>query len=96
MKTCSYRGAKPQQPNEYLFCVADPEARYGMTSCGYCSICCPKYDMKRRGQSPVEFGPSQRHRFVSGYESILNCPCVGFHLYLYVMNTSNFIIDLVL
>lgn len=77
MKTCSFRDAQPTATNRYLFCETNPEAGYGLTECGNCCLCHPKYDVKKRGQSVINFGPGQRHHFVNGYEAILNCPCVS-------------------
>jgi hypothetical protein len=87
MKTCSFRNVIPDESNKYLFCVTNPEARHAMTACGNCGLCYPKYNVKKRGQPSVEFGPAQRHQFVNKYESILNCPCVSFSIsqtYIYV------------
>ena len=79
MKTCSFRDAQPRSVDEGLFCRSEPEARYAMTDCGNCGLCCPKYDVKRREGPPVvQFGPAQRHQFVNKYEAILNCPAVSF------------------
>lgn len=80
MKTCSFGNVQPQQPNKYLFCSIDPQARHEMTACGNCGLCYPKYDVKKRpdGRPPIVFGiESRRHQFVSKYETILNCPCVS-------------------
>lgn len=73
MKTCSFRFARPRTLQEGLFCLSEPEARYDLTACGNCAICCPKYSMKYRAQpSIIDFSPGHRHRFVNGYEVILN------------------------
>jgi hypothetical protein len=80
MKTCSFRGVKPDKSNRSLFCRTDPVARHGMTACGNCCLCYPKYDVNKRGQPSVQFGPAQRHQFVNKYEAILNCPTVSFRL----------------
>jgi len=79
MKTCSFRDVQPQEPNKFLFCSTDPEARHEMIDCGNCGLCYPMYDKKKRGQPSVEFRlASRRHKFVNKYETILNCPCVSF------------------
>lgn len=77
MKTCSFRRVKPDQTNKNLFCFTDPIARHGMIACGNCCLCYPKYDVIKRAQSAVLFGPAQRHQFVNKYEAILNCPSVS-------------------
>ena len=67
MKTCSFRDAQPRSLTEGLFCLQLPECRYTMKACGHCELC--------RSLSPsVQFDQYQRHRFVNGYETILNCP----------------------
>jgi hypothetical protein len=78
MKTCSLRNVQTRSYDEGLFCRDEPEARHGMKQCGNCCLCTPKYDVKRRGQSSVQFGASQRHQFVNKYQAILNCPAVSF------------------
>lgn len=93
MKTCPFRGAKPDllSKNRGLFCKIDPQTRYGMTQCQLngCLLCFPKQEIivVRRQSTPnhptkfyepvVQFLPQQKHRFVSGYEAILNCPVVS-------------------
>ena len=78
MKTCSYREAQPiMDLPEGLFCINEPQARYGMTQCNQlsCSLCYPSYKLTYRQDKPlIEFGPNQQHRFSNGYRSILNCP----------------------
>ena len=74
MKTCSFRNAKPRSSDEGLFCHEEPDARYALLPCNNCPLCMPPYDVARRQQPAVRFGPSQRHRFVNGYQTILNCP----------------------
>lgn len=68
MKTCSFRQAQPRSTTEGLFCLQLPECRYTMKTCGKnCEIC--------SSSSPsVQFNQYQRHRFINGYETILNCP----------------------
>lgn len=73
MKTCSFRFARPRTLQEGLFCVREPEARYDLSACGNCALCCPKYSLKYRPKPfIVDFSPGHRHRFVHGYEAILN------------------------
>lgn len=67
MKTCSFRDAQPRSTTEGLFCLQSPECRYTMKACGHCELCRPS-------SSSVQFDHYQRHRFVNGYEAILNCP----------------------
>ena len=74
MKTCSFRFARPRTLQEGLFCLYEPEARYELSACGNCGLCCPKYSLKyRTKQTIVDFSQGHRHRFVNGYEVILNC-----------------------
>jgi hypothetical protein len=77
MKTCSFREAQPTASNRHLFCQTNPEARYGMTACGNCGLCYPKYDVKRRGQPVIKFDATHSHHFANKYQTILNCPCVS-------------------
>jgi len=78
MKTCSFRFARPRSLNEGLFCLQDPEARYELAACGNCGLCYPQYDMTHRlNKFVVKFNQAHRHRFVNGYEAILNCSAVG-------------------
>ena len=73
MKTCSFRFARPRTLQEGLFCLHEPEARYDFTACGNCALCCPKYSMKYRAKPSIaDFSAGHRHRFVNGYEVILN------------------------
>ena len=73
MKTCSFRYARPRTLQEGLFCLNEPEARYDLTACGNCALCYPKYSMKYHLKpSIVDFNAGHRHRFVNGYEVILN------------------------
>ncbi|CAF5175457.1 unnamed protein product, partial [Rotaria magnacalcarata] len=83
MKTCSYHKAEPRSLTEGLFSANLPECRYTMTPCGNCKLCQPVTDLKYRRQAPIIFNRYEKHRFVSGYESILNCPAT--------CNTKNFI-----
>ena len=85
MKTCSFRGARTdyrRQPG--LFCRDAPQAQYGMIQCQQrtCHFCFPLQDIQAvrlRQQtyvSVVKFSSAQKHRFLNGYEAILNCPTV--------------------
>lgn len=74
MKTCSFRNAQPRSKIEGIFCSKIPECHYKMTPCGQCSLCQTSVDMRYRQQAPVLFNRREKHRFVNGYESILNCP----------------------
>ncbi|CAF1196813.1 unnamed protein product [Rotaria magnacalcarata] len=74
MKTCSFRDAQPRSSTEGIFCSTIPECRYTMTACGNCKLCSTSIDIPYRQQVPVLFNRYERHRFVNGYESILNCP----------------------
>lgn len=69
MKTCSFRGAQPQPSSEGLFCSQTPACRYTMTACGHCDLC-----RSTRLPLSIPFNQYERHRFVNGYESILNAP----------------------
>jgi hypothetical protein len=80
MKTCSFRGVRPSTANKFLFCQIDPTADHEMSDCGNCGLCCPKYNIEKRGggQPSVQFGStSKRHQFANKYETILNCPTVS-------------------
>ena len=87
MKTCSYNDAQPRSFNKRIFCLDPPQCLYAMSKCGHCDLCTPfyhtDYDHVCQQQSPVLFDNYNRHRFVNGYESILNCPVN--------CNTKNFI-----
>ncbi|CAF1164515.1 unnamed protein product [Adineta ricciae] len=39
MKTCSYRSATVRSDHEGLYCMDEPEARYGLLPCNKCSLC---------------------------------------------------------
>ncbi len=94
MKTCSFRGARPYLPQQYhhyhgLFCYDEPQIRYGMTSCQQrtCHFCFPLPEImtirvrqqQQQYEAVVPFLLAQKHRFVNGYEAILNCPTVSFY-----------------
>ncbi|CAF1431374.1 unnamed protein product [Adineta steineri] len=80
MKTCSFRNAKPSLYNHHgIFCIDEPKALYGLEPCEQvtCRFCFPIQDVLIRGrqnQPVVQFSSAQKHRFVNGYEAILNCP----------------------
>ena len=82
MKTCTFRESQPRrlirQNNEQegLLCEIEPRARYGMMSCGnrQCFLC---QSIKSKSSSVViEFSDKQIHRFINGYQAILNCSAV--------------------
>lgn len=79
MKTCSYRGAQPRSIHEGIFCLEPPQCLYAMSKCNQCELCTPL----NSNVSSVLFEHFSKHRFVNGYESILNCPVD--------CNTKNFI-----
>ena len=74
MKTCLFRNAKPRSVDEGLFCIDEPDIRYGFSPCNNCPLCVPPYDVARRQQSAIRFGPKHKFRFLNGYQTILNCP----------------------
>jgi hypothetical protein len=74
MKTCSFRGAQPRVHNEGVFCNEEPVIRFGLSPCNNCPLCVPHYDITRRQQPTIRFGPCQKYRFINGYQTILNCP----------------------
>lgn len=90
MKTCHFRGARPlSSPHHGLFSIDEPKIRYGMVPCRArtCHFCFPSSSIARirvqkeeKTEAVVQFSPTQKHRFVSGYEAILNCPTVRFSL----------------
>ena len=67
MKTCSFRQVQPKSTKECLFCQQAPECHHALRACGYCELC-------RSSSTSIEFDRYHRHRFVNGYEAILNCP----------------------
>ena len=82
MKTCTFRESQPRrlvrQNNEQegLLCEIEPCARYGMMPCGnrQCFLC---QSIKSKSSSVViEFSDKQIHRFINGYQAILNCSAV--------------------
>ena len=77
MKTCSFRNVQRVEKDKGLFCLTDPQARHEMAACDNCGLCYPRYDVEKRGQLSVQFGPAQRHQFLNKYETILNCPSVS-------------------
>jgi hypothetical protein len=82
MKTCSFRGARPDASIQRtgLFCNKEPQAQYSFRGCQSrtCTLCFPCARIQQsRGDVPVvRFSSNDEHRFVSGYRSILNCPAV--------------------
>ena len=86
MKTCSFRNAKPRSIDEGLFCIDEPDVRYGLSPCNNCVLCVPSQNQNQRVQPTIRYGPSQKFRFVNGYQSILNCPAdCQTHNIIYVM-----------
>lgn len=95
MKTCHFRGARPPlapRPTG-LFCLDEPQVRYGMVPCNRrsCTFCYPRAEIRQSRHRPnhpddyesvVQFSTAQKHRFVNGYEAILNCPtsCLTYNL----------------
>jgi hypothetical protein len=77
LKTCSYRQAVPVFNESSIFCMNEPQVRYGMTRCSRasCCLCYPSYKITYRYDKPIiQFGPNQQHRFINSYRSVLNCP----------------------
>ncbi|CAF1670697.1 unnamed protein product [Adineta ricciae] len=82
MKTCSFRSAQPRSKEEGLFCSNVPDCHYTMERCNKCILCQSsagnvnyQHEQEQQQQScPIQFNMRRRHRFVNGYESILNCP----------------------
>jgi len=89
MKTCSYRGAQPRSTHngdtEGIFCVDPPEARYGLLPCtrDRCRCCLEPRHRTGRQESAVLFYPSHYHKFLNGYQVILNCPAVSIPMLTY-------------
>ncbi|CAF1557995.1 unnamed protein product, partial [Adineta steineri] len=80
IKTCCFRNAQPSLYNHRgIFSMDEPKALYGLEPCEQvtCRFCFPIKDVFIRGrqnQPVVRFSSAQKHRFVNGYEAILNCP----------------------
>ncbi|CAF1033361.1 unnamed protein product [Adineta steineri] len=74
MKTCTYRQAEPRLKDEGIYCTINPQCRYWMTPCRCCALCYEHNQPTNNKQYSVQFNLYQKHRFVNGYESILNCP----------------------
>ena len=76
MKTCSYSDAQPRSFNEGIVCLDPPQCLYAISKCGHCDLCTSfhhtDHDHVCQQKSPVLFGNYNRHRFVNGYESIIN------------------------
>jgi hypothetical protein len=81
MKTCTYHGSRASTPNG-LFPNQAQTARYSMMKCQKhnCRFCFPSSKsqairrLKSNYLSVVQFSTAMKHRFVNGYETILNCP----------------------
>ena len=67
MKTCSFNQTHPRSMTESLFCS---------NQAPHCHLCQSMKDHKdiNQQQIPVVFNQYEKHTFVNGYESILNCP----------------------
>jgi hypothetical protein len=76
MKTCAFRQAQPRSDEEGLFCRELPICSYTMKPCQQCDLCHPPLTVCARQQPPVIFYRYERHRFVNGYEAILNAPAI--------------------
>ena len=81
MKTCSFRGAQPRLKEEGLFCSIVPECHYAMERCKKCVFCESsaenanyRQEQQQQQPCPIQFNMHRKHRFVNGFESILNCP----------------------
>ncbi|CAF4283528.1 unnamed protein product, partial [Rotaria sordida] len=86
MKTCSFRDAQPRLITEGILCLNMPDCLYTMSRCGDCNLCQQSNDINYRQQAPVLFNRYEKHRFVNGYESILNCPATcDTKNYIYVL-----------
>jgi hypothetical protein len=85
MKTCSFRQAKPRSLDEGLFCINEPDSRYGLSQCNRCALCGPRYNLTWREElgPMIRFGPKQQFTFYNDYQTMLNCPAD--------CNTSNLI-----
>jgi hypothetical protein len=79
MKTCAFRNAQPRSQVEGLFCSTIPDCLYVMARCNKCAFC-NSFDADTSREQPqqqqcnIQFNLHRKHRFVNGYESILNCP----------------------
>jgi len=74
MKTCTFRGTQLRSIGEGLFCINEPEAKYGFLPCNNCRLCLPSSSYISRRQQPlIQFNPSHKFRFLNGYQTILNC-----------------------
>lgn len=76
MKTCSFRQAAPRSLDEGLFCLGEPERRYGLSARNHCSLCSPRYNITSREElgPMIRFSPQHGFRFYNDYETMLNCP----------------------
>lgn len=75
MKTCSFRMEDQKPLMKSLFCTDDtPTCNYDFKPCKrfLCQLC-QSYQLEQ--QQTIEFSTTgHKHRFVNGYEAILNCP----------------------
>jgi hypothetical protein len=76
MKTCAFRQAQAIQ--QHIFCLNQPQIRYGLTSCKQqsCPYCYSSTEEKHHHFTAIEFRSNQIHQFINGYQAILNCPVV--------------------
>ena len=74
MKTCSFRQKETRIVDDGLFCITTPKCRHVMEPCGNCALCYTFNQPNSHQQYSVTFNLYQKHRFVNGYESILNAP----------------------
>ncbi|CAF1535186.1 unnamed protein product [Adineta ricciae] len=80
MKTCSFRNAQPSSyEHRGIFCINEPRSFYGLQPCELvtCRFCYPIKEVLmhgRQNQPVVQFSSAHTHRFLNGYETILNCP----------------------
>ena len=87
MKTCIFRGARPTPSVQRfgLFAREEPKIQYGIVACERhsCRLCFPlpnitaiRHNEQTEYERVLKFSPAQKHRFINGYEAILNCPTV--------------------
>jgi len=74
MKTCSFRDAQPRSKIEGIFCLDVPQCHYALIPCHNCKLCLTPTNNTSYQQPSVVFNRYEKHHFINGYESILNCP----------------------
>ena len=85
MKSCAFRGAQPQPSlSASFFADETPSAVYNMSPCdrSFCTCCqaepCETANDSMPPSVSVAFSEhGQAHRFINGYEVVLNCPAVS-------------------